>query len=532
MLINETRKSTMAEKHDKEGKSDILKHIKAIMVTLVTVIFTALLTWYLPKYLEQQQVEISFQEMELSGDRYVYLIGIANKGKVSVQDLDLLALVNGKVYSSMFNGSPTTHDPHFRFTKSPFDGKFQIKDEDLIKTIQYPYSNDDNSDDRNSIELLKQKAQSLISSNSSVWYKLNTMPFYLTVDEQLKAAIITDKRIDNNKIKCNPNPEICNVSNTGTISTETFERIFGVLSVQQGNISNKIFGSGIGLSTIMIKGAATVDAKQKAIRAFYKDIVQKLYGVHIKSETTQFSEFSSKGDIKKVENVTTTNTVSILSEGMIDRSSAIVYHESSEQLSSGEIVYEIRGYYELPGEVEISDKYFRQNSAIVLPSAPIEYEGVEPEWVRNDHIDDNEIFTSVGISDSGTPYRVAKIVAANRALVNMSLKMTEVITKMIKQYTETTGIAVDKDVMDNIVNAVSSTKILTDNTLIGARIIAYYKDKNDQVHALASIASDAVEWNVKNELHNHDSDRALWEQFKAKKTQDGLAAEIMKMEMQ
>ena len=542
----------MAEEKKIEVKTGALKHIKAILITLITVIVTAPVTWYLPKLLEKKQIEINLQELSLSGGRYVYLIDISNEGRVPVQDVDLLTLVNSNVYSSMFNGSPTTRDPYFQLSKSPFNGKIQINEEESIRTIQYPYSQQINNTQREAVEMLKQTARDLISSKSSIWYKVNITPFYLTVNEKLKASIITDSRIDKNKIKCDPNPEICEISEVDIISREKFERVFGALSVQQGNISNKIFGTGIGISNHMIKGAAIVDAKQKAIKDFYKDIVQKLYGVKVKSHLTQLAKSTNNSENEKVE-IENTSTVTLLSEGMIDRSAAIVYHEQSEQMESGEIVYEVRGYYELPEEIKLSDEYVKIDSGFMLPSAPIELEGLKPDWVDNDYRGDDVILSSVGMSDPNMPYAMAKVQAENEALLNMSNTLKVEVSSMIKDYVDTKD-----DIDNNIVTSVTTQ--VADNNLRGSRVIAYYKDKNAQVYALAVIPNNVVKWNVGKNMQNltssdtvkalwqqfktqkgHDelakkaaiksmnNDRALWEQFKAHKSQDELAKEIGKI---
>jgi len=537
-MISAIRESKMTEEKKGEAKSSALKHIKAILITLVTVIITVPVTWYLPKFLEKKHIEIALQELSLSGGRYVYLIDISNEGRVPVQDVDLLALVNGNVYSSMFKGSPTTRDPYFRLTKSPFNGRVKINEEDSLTTIQYPYSQEKQNTQSEAIEILKQSARNLINSKSSVWYKVNITPFYLTVDEKLKASIITDGRIDESKIKCSPNPEICKISRVDTISREKFERIFGAMGVQQGNISNKIFGSGIGMSNRMIKGAAVVDAKQKAIKDFYTDIVQKLYGVKVKSIMSQYAETSTNSEnVKKVKSEYS-NTVSLLSEGMIDRSAAIIYHESSEQMESGEILYEVRGYYELPEEIELSDEYAKIDSGFMLPSAPIELEGEQPGWVIDEPIDNNNvIISSVGTSDPNTPYAMAKVQAANRALLNMSLTLRVRVSNMIKNYAKPTN-DTTKQQIEKVVTSV--TKQVADNKLIGSRIIAYYKDnKNALVHALAVIPDNVVKWSVDNTVQNihpnknavssSNSDATLWQQFKAQKAQDELAAEIAKL---
>ena len=521
-----------------ENKTVMLKYIKPLLISAATVIVTAPIAWYIPKYLEKKQIEINLQELNLSGGRYVYLIDIKNVGKSFIQDVDLFVLVNGQVHSSMFEGGPTTHDPYYRLDKSPFNGKIEINDEDTVRTVSYPFKADSMRAE-NSNKLLKNSIRNIIESKSSIWYQLNITPVNLAKNKTLHASVITDSKIDNNQIKCKPNPELCTVRKIENIPNEKFERILSAMSVQQGSVSNKIFGTGIGVSKIMVRGSAIAEAKQKAIRDFYRDIAQKLYGIDVKSMVKQYTETNSDETTSNIYS----STVTLGSKGVIDRASAVIYHENSSKLKSGEIVYEVKGYYELPQEIGISDKHLNIGADFAFPLVPIELEGNVPDWIENHLLEDeNILMSSIGTSDKDLPFPLAKRIAANRALTQLSQMIRVNVQQMVKQYLGDANVENKQELQENI--SVSVTKKISDNKLVGSRIIAYYRQDDGVVHALAIIPQYIIESNALEDVKkatgdqglgnviekslNHD--KSLWEQFKARKRQDELAEEISKME--
>ena len=101
------------------------------------------------------------------------------------------------------------------------------------------------------------------------------------------------------------------------------------------------------------------------------------------------------------------------------------------------------------------------------------------------------------------------------------------VINMIKQYAETTG-AADSETVDQVNTSVS--KLITSETLIGSRL---FKSKTSPIGGLYVIVGldstnvqKAAEDSIKSSMKN---DAALWQQLKAKKAQDELAADIAAM---
>ena len=528
----------MATDHNNPpANKGMMKYIKPLVISLATIVVTAVITWYVPKFLEKPQLEINLQELELSTGGYLYLIDVRNSGRVSVQDVDLSILSDGEVYSSTFNGSPSSHDPYYRLSKSPFNGEVQINDEDTIKTIQYPYSERQHKDSQEAAAALKQYIRQIIRANSSVWYNVNISPFYLDKGETVKASIMTGQQIDTDKIKCLPNPEICKINKITAISKDRFERIFATLSVQQGGMSNKIFANGIGLSSHMIRGSAIAEARQKAIHDFYKDIVQKIYGVDVKASYTSRSQTAAGND--KAFGYST--NVSLSTQGVIDRSAAIIYSERSEKLESGEIVYEVKGYYEIPGNIQTTDDSLKLDASFVLSSSPVELEGERPVWLDENYQFENSIVVSaVGVSDANMPYSLAKQLAKNRAISKLSSALHVEVKSLIKTYIASESINATESVETKVVD--SMIKTVADNNLKGTHVIAFYRSADDLVYALAVMPGNLIKWATQEKVRNiiasqpdsmtdckikssHNKD-SLWRQFISDQAKGELAKEL------
>jgi hypothetical protein len=95
---------------------------------------------------------------------------------------------------------------------------------------------------------------------------------------------------------------------------------------------------------------------------------------------------------------------------------------------------------------------------------------------------------------------------------------------MIKQYAETTG-AGSAETVDRVNTSV--TKQITDQTLLGTKVVRSIVSPDGAVYVLVGLdeasAQKLTETAIKTSLNN---DKAAWQQFKAQKSQDELAADI------
>ena len=160
----------------------------------------------------------------------------------------------------------------------------------------------------------------------------------------------------------------------------------------------------------------------------------------------------------------------------------------------------------------------------VFPDAPSE---AAPGWVCDEPVDGVEV-SAVGVAEkSAAGHSFMKNMAATDARVQLAQAMKVHVQNMVKQYAETTG-AADSETVDKVNTSV--TKQITDETLVGTKIFKTRKSPNGALYVLlgmdASIAAAATENALKTSMNN---DRALWQQFKAQKGQDELAASIANM---
>ena len=134
---------------------------------------------------------------------------------------------------------------------------------------------------------------------------------------------------------------------------------------------------------------------------------------------------------------------------------------------------------------------------------------------------------SAAKSDAGTAFM--KQMAATEARVQLAQNMRVQVQNMIKQYVETTG-AASKETVDRVNTSV--TKQITDQTLQGTKIFRSIVAPDGTMYVLVGLdeaaAQQLAETAVKTSMGN---DQAAWQQFKAQKGQDELAAEIAKQKV-
>jgi hypothetical protein len=134
---------------------------------------------------------------------------------------------------------------------------------------------------------------------------------------------------------------------------------------------------------------------------------------------------------------------------------------------------------------------------------------------------------SAAKSDAGIAFM--KQMAATEARVQLAQNMKVQVQNMIKQYAETTG-AGSKETVDRVNTSV--TKQITDQTLQGTKIFRSIVAPDGTMFVLVGLdeagAQKLTETAVKTSMNN---DQAAWQQFKAQKGQDELAAEIAKQKV-
>jgi hypothetical protein len=123
-----------------------------------------------------------------------------------------------------------------------------------------------------------------------------------------------------------------------------------------------------------------------------------------------------------------------------------------------------------------------------------------------------------------------KQMAAADARVQLAQMMRIQVTNMIKQYAETTG-AANQATVDQVNSSV--TKQITNESLVGTRLVRSIMASDGTLYVLVGLDEASVqkitEVAVKTSLNN---DRAVWQQFRAQKGQDELAADIAKQKVE
>jgi LPP20 lipoprotein len=131
-------------------------------------------------------------------------------------------------------------------------------------------------------------------------------------------------------------------------------------------------------------------------------------------------------------------------------------------------------------------------------------------------------------SDAGVGFM--KQMAATDARVQLAQNMKVQVQNMIKQYVETTG-AADKETVDKVNTSV--TKQITDQTLQGTKIFRSIVAPDGTMYVLVGLDDVSVqkltESAIKTSMSN---DQAAWQQFRAQKGQEELAAEIAKQKVE
>lgn len=160
----------------------------------------------------------------------------------------------------------------------------------------------------------------------------------------------------------------------------------------------------------------------------------------------------------------------------------------------------------------------------VYPDSP---KDPAPLWICDAPVEGVSV-SAVGMHDkSAAGVAFMKEQAAADARVKLAQQMKVHVNNMIKQYVETTG-AGSSETVDKVNTSVS--KLITSETITGSRIFRSVTSPKGGMYVLVgldpTVTKEATEKVLRTSMNN---ERALWQQFKAAKGQEEMAAEIAKM---
>lgn len=160
----------------------------------------------------------------------------------------------------------------------------------------------------------------------------------------------------------------------------------------------------------------------------------------------------------------------------------------------------------------------------VFPDSP---KDVAPLWVCDAPVEGVAVSAVGSHEASKAGQSFMKDQAAAAARVRLAQQMRVHVTNMVKQYAETTG-AAGSETVDKVNTSVS--KLITSETITGSRIFRSTTSPKGAMYVLVGLDPKLAEQQTEAALRTSmNNDRALWQQFKAKKAQDELAAEIANM---
>jgi len=147
-----------------------------------------------------------------------------------------------------------------------------------------------------------------------------------------------------------------------------------------------------------------------------------------------------------------------------------------------------------------------------------------PTWICDEPVVGIAVSAVGSAEHSNAGYDFMKQMAAASARVQLAQQMRIQVRNMIKQYAETTG-AADSETVDKVNTSV--TKQITKEELSGSKVYKTRTSPNGTLYVLVGLdtenAVQVTQAALKTSMNN---DQALWQQFKAHKAQDELAADI------
>jgi hypothetical protein len=153
-----------------------------------------------------------------------------------------------------------------------------------------------------------------------------------------------------------------------------------------------------------------------------------------------------------------------------------------------------------------------------------------PGWICDQPVDGIPVAGMGSATKSDAGYDFMKQMAATGARLQLAQNMRVQMQNMIKQYVETTG-AASKETVDRVNTSV--TRQITDQSLQGTRIVRSITGPDGTLYVLVGLdeagAQQLTEAAIKTSMNN---DQAAWQQFRAQKGQDELAADIAKQKIE
>jgi len=160
----------------------------------------------------------------------------------------------------------------------------------------------------------------------------------------------------------------------------------------------------------------------------------------------------------------------------------------------------------------------------VFPDAP---DAGAPGWICDQPVEGIKVSAVGSAEKSGAGHDFMKQMAATSARVQIAQRMQVQVRNMIKQYAETTG-AASSETVDKVNTSV--TKQITKENLQGTKIYKTRVSPNGTLYVLVVMDENDVTRSAQEALRTSmNNDAALWQQFKAQKGQDELAADIANM---
>ena len=152
-----------------------------------------------------------------------------------------------------------------------------------------------------------------------------------------------------------------------------------------------------------------------------------------------------------------------------------------------------------------------------------------PGWICDEPVPGVAV-SAVGVSEfskAGTGFM--KDIAMANARGQLAEQMKVQVQKMIKSYLGTTGVG-DEQTYDTV--ASTTTKTITNESLIGSRIFKSRVGPNKKYYALVGLDPDSIKSIAeRSSLTSMNNDRALWQEFKANQSFEEMAKDIASQDL-
>lgn len=148
-----------------------------------------------------------------------------------------------------------------------------------------------------------------------------------------------------------------------------------------------------------------------------------------------------------------------------------------------------------------------------------------PAWICN-RVHVGYEASAVGFSEKlAAGPSLTETIATTNARVKLAKEIGVQVNNMVKAYIENTGLGEDQSV-DRVYTSV--TKEITGERLVGAKVIKVTQSPMGGTYVLMGMNASSVKNAAKAAIKSSmNKESALWQQFKAKKGQDELAAGIV-----